>query len=589
MPRPGDKIGPYTLISKLGRGAFGVVWLAEKRTAITTTKVAIKIPNDEDVDLEAVRQEASLWVHASGHPNVLPIIDADIYDEQVIIVSEYAPDGSLAKWLEQHGGKAPSVESAVEMTLGVLAGLEHLHKRGIIHRDLKPDNILLQSETPRLADFGISRILKTTTKRTMATGTPSYMPPEAFDGKRSDRTDIWSVGVIFYQLLSGRLPFPQAEVTSLIGAIVTKEPDPLPVTIPHQIQDVIRRALQKDAERRYQSAGEMRKALNSARRVIAPSTSEVETHILPPPTIPSPVQAETLKEPDTLLLSKEDVPSEPQESGEAAATTKVLSPPTLSPENTSSLTSPTLFGASNETYSQPERISPRLAWAGLLALLILGAVGIIYVTSSSPADEASQTSSPDMPVQENNSSSDNQTPTSSATSANANDNVRNANKTASASPAATPTPVSVTPTPSPASRLPIANANVGDGRGIGAGIGSGAGPGDGGGGPGGGGGDTDYNRVFKPSEVTQKAAITSRREAQYTEAARQNQVAGTVVLRMVLYSSGVVGNISVVKGLPYGLTERCIAAAKQTKFRPAIKDGRPVSQYIQVEYNFNLY
>jgi serine/threonine protein kinase len=73
MPKANDRIGPYILISKLGRGAFGVVWLAEKRTAITTTKVAIKIPNDDDVDLEAVRQEASLWVQASGHPNVLQV------------------------------------------------------------------------------------------------------------------------------------------------------------------------------------------------------------------------------------------------------------------------------------------------------------------------------------------------------------------------------------------------------------------------------------------------------------------------------------------------------------------------------------
>ncbi|MBV9958862.1 MAG: protein kinase, partial [Acidobacteria bacterium] len=157
MPKPLDKIGPYTLISKLGRGAFGVVWLAEKRTAIATTKVAIKIPNDEDVDVETVRQEAALWVHASGHPNVLPIIDADIHDGHVIIVSEYAPDGSLSKWLERHGGRAPTVEAAVELMLGILAGLEHLHKRGIIHRDLKPDNILLQNDTPRLADFGIAR------------------------------------------------------------------------------------------------------------------------------------------------------------------------------------------------------------------------------------------------------------------------------------------------------------------------------------------------------------------------------------------------------------------------------------------------
>ncbi|MBV9959750.1 MAG: serine/threonine protein kinase, partial [Acidobacteria bacterium] len=239
MPKLNDQIGPYVLVSKLGRGAFGVVWLAEKRTAITTTRVAIKIPNDEEIDLEAVRQEAALWVHASGHPNVLPIIDADIYDEQIIIVSEYAPDGSLSKWLEKHGGKAPSIDSAIDITLGILSGLEHLHERSIIHRDLKPDNILLQKETPRLADFGIARILKTTSRSTVATGTPAYMPPEAFDGKRSEQTDIWSAGVIFHQLLTGGLPFPQTDMPSLLMAIVTKEPEPLPDSIPEPLRGVV--------------------------------------------------------------------------------------------------------------------------------------------------------------------------------------------------------------------------------------------------------------------------------------------------------------------------------------------------------------
>jgi serine/threonine protein kinase len=282
MTKANDPIGPYTLISTLGRGAFGVVWLAEKRTAITTTKVAIKIPNDEDVDLEAVKQEASLWVHASGHPNVLPIIDADIYDGQVIIVSEYAPDGSLSKWLREHGGKAPSVEAAMEMTLGILAGLEHLHERGIIHRDLKPDNILLQRETPRLADFGIARVLKTTSQSASATGTPVYMPPEAFDGKRSEQTDIWSVGVIFYQLLTGRLPFPQTDMTSLLSAIITKEPEPLPGSVSQSIRAVIDRALKKNPGERYKSASEMRRALRSASRLSGPVyNSEAQTINLP--------------------------------------------------------------------------------------------------------------------------------------------------------------------------------------------------------------------------------------------------------------------------------------------------------------------
>jgi serine/threonine protein kinase len=281
MPKANDKIGPYTLISKLGRGAFGVVWLAEKRGLITT-RFALKLPNEEEVDLAAVEKEASVWLHAGGHPNVLPIIEADVYDEQVIIVSEYAPDGSLSKWLGKHGGKAPRIEDAVMMTEGILAGLEHLHERGIIHRDLKPDNILLQRETPRLADFGIARILKTTSKSTTATGTPAYMPPEAFDGKRSEQTDIWSVGVIFYQLLSGRLPFPQSEFTSLVGAILTKEPKRLPDSIPEPIRNVIDQALKKNQTERFGSASEMRQALRDAIQNQPPiSKQDIKTEFLP--------------------------------------------------------------------------------------------------------------------------------------------------------------------------------------------------------------------------------------------------------------------------------------------------------------------
>ena len=262
MLRSGDEIGPYTLVNKLGKGAFGVVWLAERRTQITTTTAAIKIPLDDDIEIETIKHEADLWVRASGHPNVLPIIEANIYDEQIIIASEYAPDGSLDAYLKKHG-KTPSVESAVEIVSGILAGLEHLHSRSIIHRDLKPANILFQGDTPRLADFGISRVLKSTSQSSNIMGTPSYMSPEAFDGKRNEQTDIWSVGVIFYQLLAGRLPFEQADITSLLGAILTRNPEPLPSNIPKPLQNVIARALAKDTSVRYKSATEMRKALRN--------------------------------------------------------------------------------------------------------------------------------------------------------------------------------------------------------------------------------------------------------------------------------------------------------------------------------------
>ncbi|MDT5121280.1 MAG: eukaryotic-like serine/threonine-protein kinase [Acidobacteriota bacterium] len=265
MLQPQTQIGPYTLTTKIGEGNFGVVWLGERRTSIVTTRFALKFPKDADLKIEAIKQEAEVWMQASGHPNVLPIIEAESYDGQVVIVSEYVTDGSLKTWLEQHKGKSPSIEAAVEMMLGILAGLEHLHERGIIHRDLKPDNILLQRETPRLADFGIARLLKTVQSGVIA-GTPAYMAPEVFDGQRTAQTDIWAAGAIFYQLLSGHLAFPQQDMASLFKALIALEPDPLSDSIPRSLKEIIARSLRKNPQERFQSATEMRQALRAASR-----------------------------------------------------------------------------------------------------------------------------------------------------------------------------------------------------------------------------------------------------------------------------------------------------------------------------------
>jgi hypothetical protein len=260
------RLGPYRLLDQIGRGSFGVVWLAEKQSSITTTRFALKLPRDEDIDFDAFKREADIWVQASGHPNVLPLIDADVYDGQAVIVSEYAPDGSLEDWRARHGGRAPSAEAACEIIEGVLAGLDHLHGRRIIHRDLKPDNILLQRDTPRLTDFGISRVLRSSSHFTKnISGTFVYMAPEAFDGKRDERTDIWAVGVILYELLAGRLPYDQQDTTSLIGAIVRHDPPPLPEgLVPEALRRVVMKALERDPTKRYASAAEMRRDLREA-------------------------------------------------------------------------------------------------------------------------------------------------------------------------------------------------------------------------------------------------------------------------------------------------------------------------------------
>src|SRR5829696_3059064 len=179
--------------------------------------------------------------------------------------------------------------------------------------------------------------------------------------------------------------------------------------------------------------------------------------------------------------------------------------------------------------------------------------------------------------------------------------------TLNADPMLIPPDARVLPYGDPKSKSTTPSSGPGTGNGIGTGTGTGIGSGDGngfgpgrggnvgggdfnagGGGPGGGGGG-DYSKIFTGKDVTSKARLISKPEPQYTEDARKNQVTGTVVLKVVFASNGSVQNIRTVSGLPYGLTERAIAAARQIKFVPATKDGHQVSMWMQLEYNFNLY
>jgi len=180
--------------------------------------------------------------------------------------------------------------------------------------------------------------------------------------------------------------------------------------------------------------------------------------------------------------------------------------------------------------------------------------------------------------------------------------------TVNADPLLVPPDARVLPYGDPKSHSTTPSSGTGSGNGIGSGTGTGVGSGEGngigpgrggnigggdyhpgGGGAGGGGGGTDYNKVFNGKEVTSKARVTFKPEPQYTEDARKNQITGTVMLQAIFTASGQVTSIREVKGLPFGLTEKAIAAARQIRFEPAMKDGHPVSMYMHLEYNFNLY
>jgi len=294
MFHEGQQIGPYKLSRRLGRGGFGEVWLGERHGKFATTQVAVKLPLDEQVDHSAIEHEAQLWAKASGHPNVLPIIEADEYDGQIVIVSEYAPDGSLEDWLKTHGKM--TVEKAVETTIQILDGLEFLHSRNIIHRDLKPANILLQGKTPRLADFGISRAMRTTvaSQSQNISGTFAYMSPEALDGKRSVQTDIWSVGVNLYQFLTATLPFPHKEPSALFPAIIMREFEPLPDFVPSELKEIIAKSLAKLPENRYKTVNEMSEDL---RRILVNFSFP---QFAPAEVLPKEIISENITSPATL-------------------------------------------------------------------------------------------------------------------------------------------------------------------------------------------------------------------------------------------------------------------------------------------------
>lgn len=299
MFRESQQIGLYTLIRRLGRGGFGEVWLAENRSHSPTEKVAIKLPRTDQIDLQSVKEEIFNWILSGRHKNILPIIECEIFGNQIAIVSEYAPGGSLQDLINKKGSLPAS--EAVEIAVGILDGLAHLHNRQIIHRDLKPDNVLFQGNVPRLTDFGISRAMTVTSQSQTVSGTLSYMAPEAFDGKRNAQTDIWAVGVILYQLLTANLPFPQKEKVELIGALVMKEPAPLPASIPPDLQTIIKKALAKESSHRYQTAAEMAKELLE----FSQKNSEATLKMLlsgVPPTEPSPTYEIPLNQPSPIIV-----------------------------------------------------------------------------------------------------------------------------------------------------------------------------------------------------------------------------------------------------------------------------------------------
>lgn len=263
----GRDLGPYRLARRLGRGGFAEVWEAENRD--TGRRVALKVLTELRAEsteaLERFQREGRLAASLS-HPRCVYVFGAEEIEGVPVISMELMPGGTLADRLKQ--GPLPTGQ-AVDYVLNVLDGLDAGQRLGIIHRDVKPSNCFLDDKGgARVGDFGISKSLEADSRLTATgsfLGTPDYASPEQVSGEPLDlRADLYSVGVVLYELLTGTLPFAGTNASQVLAQVLTKEPIPFSqhrVMVPRGLQRVVLRLLAKQKQKRFPGYEPLRAAL----------------------------------------------------------------------------------------------------------------------------------------------------------------------------------------------------------------------------------------------------------------------------------------------------------------------------------------
>jgi serine/threonine protein kinase len=266
-------ISHYRLLEKLGEGAMGEVFRAED-TRLKRT-VALKFLPAAMVADASLRQRFFHEAQAAAaldHPGICTIHEIDERDGDVFLVMAFVDGPTLQKKIEQRPLK---LEEALEIAIQAAEGLQAAHECGIVHRDIKSSNILLTSKGQvKITDFGLAMLGGRTrlTEAGAIMGTPAYMSPEQAGGREADaRSDLWSLGVVLYEMVAGRLPFGGDNVAAVIYSILYREPEPLTALrtgTPMELDRIVAKALAKDPAERYQHASDLQVDLRAVRRLL---------------------------------------------------------------------------------------------------------------------------------------------------------------------------------------------------------------------------------------------------------------------------------------------------------------------------------
>ena len=259
-------LGRYEISGELGRGAMGIVYKGEDPTIHRTVAIkTLRLSEFEEGELADIKERFFREAESAGllnHPNIVSIYDAGEEHDLAYIAMEYLDGSDLAQCT--HKGKLLPLMGVLKIIIQVADALDYAHKNNIVHRDIKPANIMLLKDTGniKVTDFGIARIISSSkTKTGIVLGTPSYMSPEQVAGKKIDgRSDIFSLGVILFEMLTGQKPFASDDMASLMFQIAKEKHSSarkINPKIPLIIEKIIDKALTKEVDQRYQNAGLM--------------------------------------------------------------------------------------------------------------------------------------------------------------------------------------------------------------------------------------------------------------------------------------------------------------------------------------------